>query len=110
MTDGYFDEAREKVIRKHKRSIVKSALNGFKRKGRGFVFLKLSESGGMEHLSYLTPDKLKHRSDIANLNDRDSRALLFNKLRSYSPSSEILVMVTDGECERFMVGSRQATH
>jgi len=110
MTGGSFEEAREKVIREHKRSIVKSALNGYKRKGRGLVFLELSDSGGMEHLSYLTLDRLKHRLGTTNLNDRDSRALLVDKLSSYSPSSEILVMVTDGEYERFMVGSKEATH
>ena len=110
MTGGNFEEARERVIREHKRSIVKSALNGYKRKGRGLVLLELGESGGMEHLSYLTLDKFKHRLDIANLNDRDSRELLINKLSSYSPSSEILVMVKDGEYERFIVGSKQATH
>jgi hypothetical protein len=110
MTGGSFEEARERVIREHKRSIVKSALNGYKRKGRGLVFLKLSETGGMEHLSYLTINKLIHRLGIANLNNRDSRVLLMNKLSSYSPSSEILVMVTDGEYERFVVGSKQTTH
>lgn len=110
MTGGSFEEAREKVIRDHKRLIVKSALNGYKRRGRGLVLLELSDSGGMEHLSYLTIDKLKHRLGIANLNGRDSRALLVDKLSSYSPSSEILVMVTDGEYERFMVGSKEATH
>ncbi len=110
MTGGGFDEAREKVIREHKRSIVRSALNGYKRKGRGLVLLELSDSGGMEHLSYLTLDKLKHRQGIKNLNDRNSKVMLIDKISSYSPSSEILVMVTDGEYERFMVGSKQAVH
>ena len=110
MTGGSFEEAREKVVREHKRSIVKSALNGYKRKGRGLVLLELSDSGGMEHLSYLTLDKFKHRKDTVNLNDRSSRTLLIEKISSYSPTSQILVMVTDGEYERLMVGSRQSTH
>ena len=110
MTGGSFEEAREKVIREHKRSIVKSALNGYKRKGRGLVLLELSDSGGMEHLSYLTLDKLKHRKSAMNLKDRSSKALLIEKLSSYSPSCEVLVMVTDGEYERLIVGSKQATH
>ena len=110
MTGGSFEEAREKVVREHKRSIVKSALNGYKRKGRGVVLLELSDSGGMEHLSYLTLDKLKHRQGIAYLNDPNSKVPLMDKISSYSPSSEILVMVTDGEYNRIMVGSKQATH
>jgi hypothetical protein len=110
MTGGNFEEARERAIREHKRSIVKSALNGYKRKGRGLVLLELGESGGMEHLSYLTINKLINRPGIANLNGRDSRVPLMDKLSSYSPSSEILVMVTDGEYERFIVGSKQTTH
>lgn len=110
MTDESFKKARKSVVRKHKSSIVKSAFNGYKRVGRGLVFLELSGSGGMEHLSYLTPDKLMHRKDITHLNDRGSRVMLMDKISSYSPSSEVLVMVTDGEYERFLVGSKQATH
>jgi hypothetical protein len=110
MTGGSFEEAREKVIREHKRSIVKSALNGYKKRGRGLVLLELSDSGGMEHLSYLTLDKLKHRKGAINPNDRSSKTMLIEKISSYSPSSEILVMVTDGEYERLIIGSKQAIH
>jgi hypothetical protein len=110
MASGSFEEARERVLREHRRSIVKSALNGYKRKGRGLVLLKLRDSGNIEHLCYLTLDKFKHRQGITNLKDRDSRVMLIDKISSYSPSSEVLVMVTDGEYERFLVGSKQATH
>ena len=110
MADGNFEEARERVVREHKSSIVKSAFNGYKRIGRGLVLLELSESGGMEHLSYLTLDKLMQRQDITHINDRDARGMLLDKISSYSPSSEVLVMVTDGEYERFLVGSKHTTH
>ncbi len=110
MASGRFEEAREKVIREHKRSIVKSALNGYERRGRGLVLLELGDSGEMEHLSYLTLDKLKHRKGTINLHDQSSGVLLVEKISSYSPNSEVLVVVTDGEYERFMVGSKQAAY
>jgi hypothetical protein len=110
MASGIFEETRKRVFREHKRSVVNSALNGYKRKGRGLVLLELTDAGGMEHLSYLTLDKLKHRQINTHLNDRDYRGMLIDKISTYSPSSEVLVMVTDGENERFLVGSRQAIH
>ena len=110
MTDESVKKACKRVVHKHKGSIVKSAFNGYKRVGRGLVFLELSDSGGMEHLSYLTPEKLMRRKGITHLNGRDSRVMLMDKISSYSPSSEVLVMVTDGEYERFFVGSKQAAH
>jgi hypothetical protein len=86
---------------------VKSALNGYKRKWRGLVLVELADAGGMGHLSYLTLDTLKHRRIDGCLNDSDYRLMIIEKISTYYPSSEILVVVTDGEYERFSVGSRQ---
>jgi hypothetical protein len=110
MASEVFEETRKKVFREHRRSVVKSALNGYKRKGRGLVLLELTDAGGMEHLSYLTLDKLRHRPIHARLGDQDYNGMLMDKISTYSPSSEVLVVVTDGEYERFLVGSRQTTH
>jgi hypothetical protein len=110
MVSGVFEETRKRVFREHRRSVVKSALNGYKKKGRGLVLLEFTDAGGMEHLSYLTLDKLKHRQINARPNDRDYNGMLIEKISTYSPSSEVLVVVTDGEHERFLVGSRQTTH
>jgi hypothetical protein len=110
MAGESFENTRKRVFREHKRSIVRSALNGYRRKGRGLVFVELTGAGGMRHLSYLTLDALKHRQINAHLNDRDHRAKLIEKISTYYPSSEILVVVTDGKFERFSVGSKQAAH
>ncbi len=82
-------------------------MNGYKRKGRGLVFVELTKAGGMGHLSYLTLDTVKHRQVNARPNDRNYRLMLIEKISTYYPSSEVLVMVTDGEYERFSVGSKQ---
>jgi hypothetical protein len=104
-----FENARKRVFREHKGSIVRSALNGYKRKGRGLVLVELTDTGKMERLSYLMLDTLKHRQINANLNNRDHRVMLIERISTYYPSSEILVVVTDGQYERFSIGSRQAT-
>ncbi len=109
MTEGSFEETRRRVFREHKNVIVKSALNGYKKKGRGLVFLKLTDGGGMEHISYWTLERLMNRQINARLIDQDFREKLISKISKYSPSSEVLVMVTDGEFGRFLVGSRRAT-
>jgi hypothetical protein len=108
MTSEGFESTRKRVIREHKRSIVRSALNGYKRKGRGLVLVELTNAGGMGHLSYLTLDKLKRLPIKARLSDGDNRVALIEKTSSYRPNSEMLVVVTDGEYERFSVGSRRA--
>jgi hypothetical protein len=109
MANESFENTRKRVFRKHQRSIVRSALNGYKRKGRGLVLVELNNTGEMGHLSYLTPDTLKHRQINVRLNDLGYRAMLTEKISTYYPASEILVVVTDGKYERFSVGSRQAT-
>jgi hypothetical protein len=108
MASERFEDKRKRVFRKHKHSIVRSALNGYKRKGRGLVLVELTDAGGMGHLSYVTLDTIKHRQIKARLNDRDYKVMLIEKISTYYPSSEILVVVTDGKYERFSLGSRQA--
>jgi hypothetical protein len=110
MTSESFRETRKRVFGKHRRSIVKSAVNGYKKRGRGLVLVELTDAGRMEHLSYLTLDKLQHRQINSNLNDRDYRAMLIDKTSTYSPGSEVLVMITDGEYQRLLVGSKPVTH
>ena len=107
MTSESFENTRKRVIREHKHSIVKSAWNGFKRKGRGLVLIELTNKGDMGHLSYLTLNRLDHRQSRARENDLGYRAMLVEKTSTYCPNSEMLVVVTDGEYERFSVGSRQ---
>ena len=72
------------------------------------VLVELTNSGGMGHLSYLTPDTLKHRQINARRNDQNYKVMLIEKISTYYPGSEILVVVTDGQYERFSVGARQA--
>jgi hypothetical protein len=105
-----FETTRKRVFREHKHSIVRSALNGYERKGRGLVLVKLTGTGDMGHLSYLTLDTLKHQENNVHLNDQNYRGMLIEKTSTYYPSSEILVVVTDGENERLSVGSRREGH
>jgi hypothetical protein len=109
MADESFENTRKRVFREHKRRIVKSALNGYKRKGRGLVLVELSDKGGMRRLSYLPLDTVKHRQSDAHLKDRDYKVMLVEKTATYYPGSQILVVVTDGKDERLSIGSRQAT-
>jgi|WetSurMetagenome_2_1015567.scaffolds.fasta_scaffold391287_2 hypothetical protein len=108
MTSEGFKSARKKVFATHKHTIVKSALMGYERRGRGLVSIELTDTGEMRHLSYLTLDTLKHRQDAAYLKGWDHTAKLIEKASKYYPGSEILVLVTDGKYERVSVGSRQA--
>jgi hypothetical protein len=108
MASESFKHMRKLTFREHKHSIVRSALNGYERKGRGLVLVAITEAGRMGHLWYLTLDALEHQQINAHLNDRDYKAMLIEKISTYSPSSEILVVVTDGEYEQLTVGSRQA--
>ncbi len=106
MEDEKFETMRKRVLREHKHSIVRSAKNGHKAKGRGLVLVKLTKKG-MVHLSYLTLDTLKHHHEHSGLQGGDGGDRLIEKLSAYSPDAEIPVMVTDGESERFSFGVRQ---
>jgi len=57
----------------------------------------------MAHLSYLTLDTPKHRQINGRLNHGNYSVMLVEKISTYYPSSEVLVVVTDGEYERFSV-------
>ena len=106
MADKVFEKMRKSVLRKHKHSIVRSARNGHKTKGRGMVLVKFTKTG-MVHLSYMTLDSLKHQHAHAGLENPAAGDLLIDKLSAYSPDSEIPVMVTDGMSERFSFGIKQ---
>jgi hypothetical protein len=110
MISESFDVMRRRVLRKYKYSIVRSALRGHKNKGRGLVHVKYTQTGksGMVHLSFLTLDTLKHRLANAGPNKRAYRAMLIEKVSGYHLDSRIPVVVTDGECEQFSFGVRQA--
>jgi len=108
MASEIFESMRKRVLREHKHSIVRSAKNGHKTKGRGLVLVKFTKTG-MVHLSYLTLDALKLQHAHSGPADRDNGELLIEKLSAYSPDSEIPVMVTDGESERFSFGVKQGT-
>ena len=108
MAGEIFEKMRKKVLREHKHSIVRSARNGHKAKGRGLVLVKFTKTG-MVHLSYLTLDALKHQHAHTGPDGRGNGDLLIEKLSAYSPDSEIPVMVTDGESERFSLGVRNGT-
>jgi len=103
-----FERMRKRVLREHKYSIVRSAKNGHKTKGRGLVLVKFTKTG-MVHLSYLTLDTLKHQHANSSPAIQDDGDILIEKLSAYSPDCEIPVMVTDGESERFSFGVREAT-
>ena len=103
-----FEKMRKRVLRDHKHSIVRSAKNGHKAKGRGLVLVKFTKTG-MVHLSYLTLDALKIEHALSGTAVQDDGDLLIAKLSAYSPESEIPVMVTDGESERFSLGVRHVT-
>jgi hypothetical protein len=108
MSSEVFERMRKRVLREHKHSIVRSAKNGHKSKGRGLVLVKFTKTG-MVHLSYLTLEALKHQQAHSGPAVQDDGDLLIEKLSAYSPDSEIPVMVTDGESERFSLGVKQET-
>jgi hypothetical protein len=109
MADEIFEMMRRRILREHKFSIVRSAKNGHKAKGRGMVLVKFTKKG-MVHLSYLTIDALKAQYADSDSTVQDSGDILLRKLSAYSPESEIPVMFTDGQSERFSLGVRQASH
>ena len=106
MASEKFEKMRKRVLREHKFSIVRSAKNGHKTKGRGLVMVKFTKTG-MVHLSYLTLDALKHQHAHSGPAVQEDGDLIIEKLSAYSPDSEIPVMVTDGEFERFSLGVKQ---
>ena len=108
MAGELFAQMRKKVLREHKHSIVRSARNGHRTKGRGLVLVRFTNTGRV-HLSYLTLDALKHQPRHAGLEGQDHGDMLIEKVSSYSPDSEIPVMVTDGESQRFSLGIKQET-
>ena len=106
MKDEVFETMRKSVLLKHKHSIVRSARNGHKAKGRGMVLVKFTKTGTV-HLSYMTLDALIHQHAHTGPENRDGGDLLIDKLSAYSPDSEIPVMVTDGMSQRFSFGIKQ---
>jgi len=105
-----FDDMRRRVLREHRHSIVRSALRGHRNKGRGLVLVKYSQTGkaGMVHVSYLTLGTLKRIQTCAGPETKDYGAMIIDKISGYHPDSEIPVVVTDGKCEQFSFGVRQA--
>jgi hypothetical protein len=110
MTSVSFDRMREKVLREHKHSIVRSGLRGLKEKGRGLVMVKLIQKGksGMVHISYLSLDALKLVQLYAGPENASYGLMIIEKVSEYSPGLQIPVVVSDGESERFLIGIRQA--
>ena len=102
MESEVFARMRKRALREHKQSIVRTARNGHKAKGRGLVLVKVSQRG--VHLSYLTLEALKDPRARFGAPNRGER--LIRKISSYSPESAIPVLVTDGVTHRFSVGVR----
>jgi hypothetical protein len=101
-----FEKMRNKVLREHLHSIVRSAKSGHKTKGRGMVLVRFSKLG-IIHLSYLTIAALQGQCAHSGSGTLFDRNLLIEKISTYLPESEIPVMFTDGEFERFSLGVRQ---
>jgi hypothetical protein len=110
MTSEGFNLMRKKVLRDHKHSIVRSGLRGLKEKGRGLVMVKFVQKGkaGMVHISYLPLDALKLLQLYAGPENAGYGLMIIERVSDYSPGSQIPVMVSDGESERFSFGIRQA--
>jgi hypothetical protein len=110
MTNKSFDLMRKKVLRDHKHSIVRSGLRGLKEKGRGLVMVKFTQKGksGMVHISYLPLDSLKNLQLHAGPDNASYGLMIIERVSGYSPGSQIPVVVSDGESERFSFGVRQA--
>ncbi|HYK91579.1 MAG TPA: hypothetical protein VE398_22615 [Acidobacteriota bacterium] len=110
MESESFDAMRRRVLRVHRHSIVRSALRGHRNKGRGLVLVKYTQTGkaGMVHLSYLTLDTLKRIQTGAGPDTKDYGAMIIEGISGYHPDSELPVVVTDGKCEQFSFGVRQA--
>jgi hypothetical protein len=111
MASESFDVMRKRILREYKHSIVRSALRGHRDKGRGLLRVKFTQTGksGMLHLSYVTLDTLKDRQTSAPMENRGYGAMIIEKISRYDPDSQIPVMVSDGESERFLLGIRRVT-
>jgi hypothetical protein len=109
MASASFKSIRKRVLRDYKHAIVRSALRGIKSKGRGLVVVKFKNAGrsGIVHISYRPLGALKFLHTNARPEDRDYGAMIIDKISRYAPGSEIPVVITDGETERFLVGIRQ---
>jgi hypothetical protein len=61
----------------------------------------------MVHISYIRLGTLKFLQINAGPEKRNYGGMILDKISEYSPGSEIPVVITDGETERFLVGIRQ---
>jgi hypothetical protein len=102
-----FEKMRRRVLHEHMRSIVRSAKNGHTTKGRGLVLVKFTKTGTV-HLSYLTLEALKRQYTYPVSEGRHIGDMLIERISSYSPNTEIPVMMTDGESERFSLGVKRS--
>ncbi len=109
MSGSSFKSIRERVLRDHRRAIVRSALKGMKGKGRGLVLVKYKQAGssGMVHISYMPLGTLLFLQINASSENRDYGAMIIEKVSDYAPGTEIPMVISDGETERFLVGIRQ---
>lgn len=110
MASDSFDLMRKRVLRDYRHSIVRSAMRGLKEKGRGLVMVKFTRRGksGMVHISYLPIETLKLLQEYAGPENAGYGSMIIEKVSGYSLGSQIPVMVSDGESERFSFGIRQA--
>ena len=110
MVSKSFDLMRKRVLRDHRHSIVRSGLRGLKEKGRGLVMVKVSQKGksAMVHISYLPLATLKLLQLYAGPENASYGLMIIERVSEYSPGSQIPVVVSDGESERFSFGIRQA--
>lgn len=74
------------------------------------VVVQFAQKGksGMMHISYLPLDTLKLIQLHAGPQNASCGLMIIEKMSGYSPGSEIPVVVSDGESERFSFGIRQA--
>ncbi len=110
MASDSFDLMRKRVLRDYRHSIVRSAMRGLKEKGRGLVMVKFTQRGksGMVHISYLPIETLKLLQEYAGPENAGYGLMIIEKVSGYSLGSQIPVVVSDGESERFSFGIRQA--
>ena len=110
MTNESFDLMRKRVLRDHKHSIIRSGLRGLEEKGRGLVMVKFTQKGEsvMVHISYLPLDALKRLQLYAGPENAGYGLMIIEKVSEYSPGSQMPIVVSDGESERFSLGIRQA--
>ncbi len=66
------------------------------------------ENRGMVHISYLPLEALKRLQLYAGPENAGYGLMIIEKVSEYSLGSQIPVVVSDGESERFSFGVRQA--